>query len=50
VQTLLRTWFALASIVGFVAGSVYLALTAPLGQDYPGPPCDVCDFAGPPID
>jgi hypothetical protein len=31
-------------------GSALLALTAPLGADYPGPPCNVCDFAGPPID
>ena len=45
-----RLWWAVASIVGLVAGSAYLALTAPLGQDYPGPPCDVCDFAGPPIE
>jgi hypothetical protein len=43
-------WFALASMAGLIAGSAYLALTAPLGQDYPGPPCDVCDFAGPPIE
>ena len=45
-----RWWFALASILGLLGGAFYLSLTAPLGQDYPGPPCDVCDFAGPPID
>ncbi|MDQ3934379.1 MAG: DUF2029 domain-containing protein [Actinomycetota bacterium] len=45
-----KWWFALASMLGLVGGGFYLALTAPLGADYPGPPCDVCDFAGPPIE
>lgn len=45
-----KLWFALASMLGLVGASLYLALTAPLGADYPGPPCDVCDFAGPPIE
>ena len=50
VPVIKRFWWVAASVVGLLCGSAYLALTAPLGQDYPGPPCDVCDFAGPPID
>jgi hypothetical protein len=34
-------------IVGAVAA---IALTRPLGSDYPGPTCSVCDYAGPPIE
>ena len=45
-----RSWWAILSIAGLLYGAAYLSLTAPLGQDYPGPPCDVCDFAGPPIE
>lgn len=37
----------LACIAGGASAAV--ALTASLGADYPGPPCGVCDFAGPPI-
>lgn len=37
-------------VVGLVAISGYVAITAPMGGDYPGPPCDTCDYAGPPID
>ena len=33
-----------------IGASAALALTTQLGADYPGPPCDVCDFSGPPID
>lgn len=33
-----------------VGASAAVALASPLGADYPGPPCNVCDFAGPPID
>ena len=32
-----------------VAACAYTAFTAPLGGDYPGPPCRGCDFAAPPI-
>ena len=45
-----RSWWAALSIAGLLGAGGYLSLTAPLGQDYPGPPCDTCDFAGPPID
>lgn len=34
-------------IVGAVAA---IALTRPVGSDYPGPTCSVCDYAGPPIE
>lgn len=30
--------------------TVAIALTAPLGGDYPGPACPTCDYAGPPIE
>jgi len=33
-----------------LAACAYAALPAPLGADYPGPPCRGCDYAGPPID
>ncbi len=29
---------------------VAITLTAPVGADYPGPPCATCDYAGPPIE
>jgi hypothetical protein len=35
--------------IPLVVVAALMALTAPLGADYPGPPCSVCDFAGPPI-
>jgi hypothetical protein len=35
--------------IPLVVIAAVMALTAPLGADYPGPPCSVCDFAGPPI-
>jgi hypothetical protein len=35
--------------IPLVVMAAAMAFTAPLGADYPGPPCSVCDFAGPPI-
>ena len=32
-----------------VAASSYAAFTSPVGADYPGPTCNGCDYAGPPI-
>jgi Glycosyltransferase family 87 len=45
----LKHWWVIW-IVGLVAVSGYVAMTAPLGGDYPGPACDTCDYAGPPIE
>jgi hypothetical protein len=38
----------LACLLAALAATI--ALTAPLGGDYPGPTCPTCDYAGPPID
>jgi hypothetical protein len=43
----LRTALAVAALL---AASVYISFDSAMGADYPGPPCDICDFAGPPID
>jgi hypothetical protein len=50
MNTAMRTLRMAALACIAIGASVALALTTPLGADYPGPPCDVCDFAGPPID
>jgi hypothetical protein len=44
-----RLWLGLTA-VATLAASVYAALSAPLGRDYPGPSCIGCDRPGPPID
>jgi hypothetical protein len=44
-----RLWWA-ALALALTGAAVWSALRAPLGGDYPGPPCDSCDYAGPAID
>lgn len=48
-----RAWFAMIAVAGAV-GCVYVSFWSWLGDifqagDYPGPPCNGCDSAGPPI-
>ncbi len=44
-----RPWFSLLALAVLTAAAL-AALTAPLGGDYPGPPCATCDYPGPAID
>lgn len=39
-----------ACIVLLVGAVVAIAVTSPMGGDYPGPACSGCDYAGPPIE
>lgn len=45
-----RPILAAAAIALVVAACVLLAGRAPLGNDYPGPTCVGCDYAGPPVE
>ena len=44
-----RTWLAILGAAA-IGACLYVALSAPLGSDYPGPTCSGCDYAGPPIE